>query len=51
MRSGPAFFDMSYAYGKSQEVYGLYSVTPGFNEVSINDVNRNNLMITLGLKF
>jgi hypothetical protein len=51
VRSGPAFFDMSYAYGKSQEVYGLYSVTPGFNEVSINDVNRNNLMITLGLKF
>ena len=51
VRSGAAFFDMSYAYGKTQEVYGLYSVTPGFNEVSINDVNRNNLMITLGFKF
>jgi len=51
VRSGAAFFDMSYSFGTTQQVYGLYAATEVYNEVSINDVNRNNLMITLGLKF
>jgi len=51
VRSKGVFFDMSYAYGSSNEVYGLYSATPGYNEVSLNSVNRNNLLVTLGLKF
>ncbi|MCP4312518.1 MAG: hypothetical protein GY790_14735 [Bacteroidetes bacterium] len=51
IRSGGVFFDMSYSYGHTNEVYGLYSPTPGINEVSLNKVNRNNLMLTLGLKF
>jgi len=51
VRSSGVFFDMSYSYGNTQEVYGLYSATDGYNEVSINDVNRNNLMLTLGFKF
>ncbi len=51
VRSRAAFFDMSYSYGSTHEVYGLYAARPGVNEVALNHVNRNNLMITIGLKF
>lgn len=50
VRSKDLFFDMSYSYGRIEEVYGLYAATRGNNEVSINKVNRNNLMITIGIK-
>ena len=51
VRSKNMFFDMSYAYGNKEEVYSLYSPAPGVNEVSINQVNRNNFMVTMGFKF
>ncbi len=51
VRTRDMFFDISYAYGHHEEVYGLYSPAPGVNEVSINQVNRNNIMVTMGLKF
>jgi len=51
LRTRDMFFDMSYSYGHNEQVYGLYSPIPGVNEVSINRLNRNNLMLTIGLKF
>ena len=50
VRAKRAFLDVSYSRGNRDEVYGLYSPLPGINEVSINQVNPNNLMVTLGLK-
>jgi hypothetical protein len=51
VRSKAMFFDMSYAYGNKEEVYSLYSPASGVNEVSINQINRNNIMVTMGFKF
>ena len=51
IRTKRAFFDASYSRGSLSEVYGMYSKTPGVNEVSLNTLNPNNLMFTLGLKF
>jgi len=51
IRTRDLLFDMSYSYGHHEEVYGLYSPSPGLNEVSINQINRNNLMLTMGFKF
>ncbi len=51
VRTKAMFFDISYAYGHSEQAYSLYSPAPGVNEVSINQVNRNNIMVTTGIKF
>ncbi len=45
------FFDISYSHSNRTDVYGLYSYEPGSNEVAINQVNGNNVMLTLGFKF
>jgi len=50
-RTNGTFFDISYTHANHSEVYGMYAYQPGSNEVSINRVNNNNLMITLGFKF
>ena len=50
VRAKRTFLDVSYSRGTRDEVYGLYSPLPGISEVSINQVNPNNLMVTLGLK-
>ena len=51
VRNKRAFFDISYTHSNRTEVYGLYASQPGLNEVSINHLNGNNLMVTLGFKF
>jgi len=45
------YLDMSYSHSNRNEVYGMYAYTPGANEVSLNEVNGNNMMITVGFKF
>lgn len=50
-RSKKAYLDISYTHSGRTEIYGLYAYEPGSNEVSVNQINANNLMITLGLKF
>lgn len=50
-RNQNLIFDISYTHSGSTEVYGLYAFQPGTNEVSVNDLNRNNLMFTIGFKF
>lgn len=49
-RSGRTFFDVSYTHANRSEVYGMYAFVPGTNEVSLNQVNGNNLMFTIGFK-
>ncbi len=54
VRTKGAFFDISYSRGNRSEVYGLYY--PGNSAlessyISINQINPNNLMVTLGLRF
>ena len=51
VRTRSLFFDTSYSYGHNEQVYSLYSKAPGVNEVSINQLNRNNIMVTMGFKF
>ena len=51
MRIENISFDISYSRSASEEVYGLYAFEPAVNEVSINQVRRNNLMFTLGFRF
>ncbi len=51
IRTSRAYFDMSYSYTTRNEVYGMYSYMPGANEVSLNEINGNNLMLTVGFKF
>jgi len=50
VRTKGMFFDISYSHGNSSEVYGMYSYQPGSLEVSLNQVNSNNLMFTMGIK-
>jgi hypothetical protein len=50
-RTRVLFMDASYSYGHNEQVYSLYSRAPGVNEVSVNQVNGNNIMVTMGLKF
>ncbi|RLD27852.1 MAG: hypothetical protein DRI70_04145 [Bacteroidetes bacterium] len=50
-RTQGAFFDISYTHSSRTDVYGMYAYRPSSNEVSINQVNNNNLMVTLGFKF
>ncbi len=51
VRTQNIYFDMSYSHSSRSEVYGMYAYAPGANEVSINEVNGNNMMITVGFKF
>ena len=51
IRTARAYFDISYSHSTRSEVYGMYSYTPGANEVSLNEINANNLMFTVGFKF
>jgi len=54
VRTRGAFFDVSYSRGGRNEVYGLYDPWNGAREssyISINEVNPNNLMVTVGLRF
>jgi hypothetical protein len=51
IRSSKLFFDMSYSHSNHTEVYGMYAYQPGFNEVSINEIDGNNLIFTVGFKF
>ena len=51
VRTNGVFFDISYTHSGLSEVYGMYAYQPGSNEVSLNQVNGNNLMCTIGLKF
>jgi hypothetical protein len=51
VRTGRYVFDMSYSHSNRNEVYGMYAYDPGNNEVSLNEINGNNLMITMGFKF
>ncbi len=43
--------DLSYAYSTRNDVIGMYSYTPGVNEVAHNQVTGNTMMCTLGFKF
>jgi len=45
------YFDMSYSHSNRSEVYGMYAYQPGVNEVSINQINGNNMLLTVGFKF
>jgi len=45
------YFDISYTHSNKTDVYGMYSYEPGLNEVSLNEINGNNIICTLGFKF
>ena len=51
VRAQKIYFDMSYSHSNRSEVYGMYAYQPGVNEVSINKINGNNLLMTVGFKF
>ncbi|MFH0755828.1 MAG: hypothetical protein V2B15_00900 [Bacteroidota bacterium] len=54
VRTKAAFIDISYSRGNRTEVYGLYSPgnsVPESSFTSINQVNPNNLLLTMGLRF
>jgi len=50
-RTRGAYFDISYTHSNRSEVYGMYAFEPGTNEVSLNQINSNNMMFTIGFKF
>ncbi|PID92069.1 MAG: hypothetical protein CSA96_05130 [Bacteroidetes bacterium] len=45
------YFDLSYSYGSSSEVYGMYAYEPGINEVANISLTKHILMCTLGFRF
>jgi hypothetical protein len=51
VRNRMGYLDFSYSHSSRNEVYGMYSYEPGLNEVSLNEINGNNIMLTLGFKF
>jgi hypothetical protein len=51
IRTRGFYMDMSYVHTGYDEVYGMYAYRPGSNEVSLNQINGNNLMLTFGFKF
>jgi hypothetical protein len=51
LRTRMGYFDISYTHSNRTEVYGMYSYQPGYNEVSNNEINGNNIICTLGIKF
>jgi hypothetical protein len=50
-RTKKFYIDFSYSYSTRNDVVGMYSYTPGVNEVALNKVNGNNAMFTVGFKF
>jgi len=50
-RTKKYYFDVSYSHTTRTDVNGMYSYQPGVNEVAINEVNGNNVMATIGVKF
>lgn len=50
-RTRGAYFDISYTHSNRAEVYGMYAFEPGTSEVSLNQINSNNIMFTIGFKF
>jgi long-subunit fatty acid transport protein len=50
-RTNKYYVDLSYSHSSRNDVLGMYSYTPGMNEVALNRVNGNNAMLTLGFKF
>lgn len=51
IRNKMGYLDISYSHTNYTDVYGMYSYQPGYNEVSINEINGNNIICTLGFKF
>ncbi len=51
VRSRMGYIDVSYSYSNKTDVYGMYSYQPGVNEVSVNEINGNNIIFTVGYKF
>jgi hypothetical protein len=51
IRTRGVFFDISYSHSRFDEVYAMYAYQPGSNEVSLNQINGNNMMMTVGFKF
>ena len=51
VRTNRGYFDISYSHSGRTDVYGMYSPQPGVNEVSINEINGNNIIVSLGFKF
>jgi hypothetical protein len=51
VRSKMGYFDISYSHSNRNEVYGMYSYEPGLKEISHNEINGNNIICTLGVKF
>lgn len=51
LRTKGYYFDMSYTYGNTNQVYSLYEYEPGLNEISFNELRAHNMMFTLGFKF
>jgi hypothetical protein len=51
IRSEKGYFDISYSHSNRNEVYGMYSYEPGLKEISHNEINGNNIICTLGVKF
>jgi hypothetical protein len=51
VRTKRGYLDISYSHSNKTDVYGMYSYQPGYNEVSINEINGNNIICTLGFKF
>ena len=51
VRAKMGYLDISYSHSNKTDVYGMYSPQPGVNEVSLNDINGNNVMLTVGFKF
>jgi hypothetical protein len=51
VRTPRLYFDMSYSHANRNEVYGMYAYRPGVNQVSLNEINHNNIMFTVGFRF
>jgi len=51
VRTAQLYFDMSYSHANRNEVYGMYAYQPGVNQVSLNEINSNNIMFTVGFRF
>lgn len=51
IRTPRYYFDMSYSHKNQNEVYGMYAYQPGVNQVSLNEINNNNIMVTMGFRF
>jgi len=51
VRTRMGYFDISYSHSNKTDMYGMYSYEPGAYEVSVNEINGNNIICTMGFKF